>query len=74
MFKCNICNSTEYREKLVDKVFTIEGEIVFVEHIPAKVCSHCSEENFTRETLAHIQEIIYNKPYGIIEAKKYEYV
>jgi HTH-type transcriptional regulator / antitoxin MqsA len=74
MFRCNICNSTEFQEKLVNKVFTIDNEIVLVEHIPAKVCSNCGEEIFSRDTLANVQKVIYGKPKSFINAKKFEYV
>ena len=73
MFKCNVCGSTEYKDELVNKVFNIDGDIVLVESIPAEVCKRCGEENFTSQTLAHIQNIVYNKTPEYIKAKKFEY-
>jgi YgiT-type zinc finger domain-containing protein len=45
---------------VVRKVFEIDSEIVVVDNLPAKICNKCGEESFTRDTLAHLQRIVYN--------------
>ncbi len=73
MYQCSNCNSIEYSEKLVKKFFEIDSEVIIVENLPAKVCNKCGEESFSRETLVHLQGIIYGKPKKIVTAKSYEY-
>lgn len=74
MFKCNNCGHNKYTNTNVNKVFNIDGEVYLVNNIPAKVCVKCNEESFSRDTLAHIQSIIYGKPQKYIKAKAFEYV
>jgi YgiT-type zinc finger domain-containing protein len=73
MFKCDICGSDKFENKKVDKVYTIDGELLVVNNIPANVCINCGEENFDIKTLSHVQSIIYGKPKRIIQAKSFEY-
>jgi len=73
MFHCNICGSSEFIEDKVDKVFNIDGEIVVVDKIPAKICKKCGEVSFSRDTLAQIQTIIYGEPKKYIQAKSFEF-
>jgi len=74
MEQCTVCGYSEFNFDNVKKVFNIDGEIVIVDNIPAKICKNCGEENFTRDTLAHIQSIIYGKPKKYVKAKAYEYI
>jgi HTH-type transcriptional regulator / antitoxin MqsA len=73
MFQCNVCGSSEYYEDNVKKAFNINGEIIIVDNIPAKICKKCSEESFSRDTLVHIQSIIYGQPKQYIKAKSFDY-
>ncbi|MFC2131157.1 YgiT-type zinc finger protein [Bacteroidota bacterium] len=73
MFHCHICGSSEYTDDKVEKVFNIDGEIVVIDKVPAKVCKKCAEVSFTRDTLAHIQSIIYGEPKKYVKAKSFEY-
>lgn len=74
MFKCNVCGCEEFYEDNVKKVFEIDSEIVVIENLPAKICKKCGEENFSRDTLKNIQNLVYNKPSKTIIAKSFEYV
>ncbi|MFH1051921.1 MAG: hypothetical protein V1779_13450 [bacterium] len=47
----NISGSIEFIEDKVDKVFNIDGEIVVVDNIPAKLCKNAEKSG---ETLEHI--------------------
>ena len=73
MFQCNVCGSSEFYEDKVKKVFNINGEIIIVDSIPARICINCREESFSRETLVHIQSIIYGQPKHYIKAKSFDY-
>ncbi len=73
MFQCTVCGSSEFLEDKVSKVFNINGEIILVDNIPAKICKKCSEETFSRDTLAHIQSMVYGKPKSYIQAKSFDY-
>ncbi|MBI5324926.1 MAG: YgiT-type zinc finger protein [Ignavibacteriae bacterium] len=70
---CTNCGSLVFTEGKVNKVFSIDGEVIVVDKIPAKICKKCGDESFTRDTLAHIQSIIYGKPKKYIKAKAFEY-
>ena len=38
MSKCEVCGNEAFRDMTVDEVFKIEGRMVMVERIPARVC------------------------------------
>ncbi|MDQ1266724.1 MAG: hypothetical protein QG635_1876 [Bacteroidota bacterium] len=73
MFRCTNCGSNDFFEDKVKKIFDIDGEIIVVDNIPAQICSKCFEESFTRDTLVHIQDIIYEKPKKFIKAKSFDF-
>ena len=51
MGRCAICGqSDEIQDKSVDGIFLIDGKCVLVDGIPAKVCSGCGDETFSRQT------------------------
>jgi len=61
MEQCTNCGSSEFTE------------VIVVDSVPAKICKKCGDESFSRDTLAHIQSIIYGKPKKYIKAKSFEY-
>ncbi len=61
MFRCCVCGSTEAHDELVDEVFQIDGKLVLVEHIPARVCSRCGEATFSRETTEKIRRMVHGE-------------
>jgi HTH-type transcriptional regulator / antitoxin MqsA len=62
MSPCQICGSTEFSEELFDEIFQINGTPVLVEKIPARVCAHCGEVAFSRETTEKIRQMLHEKP------------
>ena len=50
MLSFHICGSENFTEELVNETFEINGRIILVEGIPAKVCSRCGEITFSSET------------------------
>jgi len=64
MTKCDVCGNTTFHEERVDEVFRIEGRVVMVEHIPARVCDRCGDATFDRETTEHVRRTVHgpNQP------------
>ncbi len=61
MFQCNVCGSKQAREELINEVLLIDGKPILIENIPAKVCLHCGEATFSRETTEKIRCLVYGK-------------
>jgi HTH-type transcriptional regulator / antitoxin MqsA len=61
MFKCQACGSQEAEKGTVSEVFFIEGKPILVENIPAKICAHCGEPTFDRETTESIRRMLHEK-------------
>ncbi len=55
MSKCYVCGSSDFTEKLVNETFEIDGKLILVENIPAKVCDRCGEIIFSGETGENIR-------------------
>jgi HTH-type transcriptional regulator / antitoxin MqsA len=51
----------KFVEETVSEVFFIEGKPILVESIPAKVCTHCGEMTFDRQTTERIRRMLYEK-------------
>ena len=45
-----VCGAAESREELVNEVFQVDEKYVRIDHIPARVCTRCGDETFSRET------------------------
>ncbi len=61
MFRCNVCGFTKSKKTLVSEVFQINQRPVLVEDIPAKVCTRCGEETFSRQTTEEIRQMLHGK-------------
>ena len=74
MFRCHGCGSTDWRVDQVNEVFQIEGEVVMVEHIPARICARCGEATFSQETTEAVRRLVHGdaKPFGAIQMKVFE--
>lgn len=58
-FKCHVCGGETARDEFVSEVLDVEGRRVLVEHIPAQVCTRCSEASFSRETTERIRRLVH---------------
>ena len=56
--KCHVCGSESTTEESINEVFEVDGRRVLVEHIPAQVCSRCSEILISRETTERVRVLI----------------
>jgi HTH-type transcriptional regulator / antitoxin MqsA len=61
MPNCHICGSTEFEQVFVDQVFTMNGNYVVVEHIPARVCKQCGEKVFSREVTEKVRKLLHGE-------------
>ncbi len=75
MFQCDICGATEFRTEMVSEVFLIDGKRVLVEDIPARVCTHCGEPTFSRETTEKVRRLVHGDtlPVDIVQMEVYEF-
>ncbi len=58
-FKCHVCGGETARDEFVSEVLDVDGRRVLVEHIPAAVCTRCSEAAFSRETTERIRLLVH---------------
>ena len=61
MSKCDVCGSVGFHPQRVQHVFDVEGQMVMVENIPARVCDRCGDETFDRETAEHVRRIVHGE-------------
>ncbi len=52
---CAVCGVAESRGELVNEVFQVDEKYVQIDHIPARVCSRCGDETFSRETTEKVR-------------------
>lgn len=73
--KCHVCGCEHSRTEYVNEVLNIGGKYYLVEQIPAKVCSNCGEEVFSRETTEKIRLMLHgeNSPVRSISLDVFSY-
>jgi YgiT-type zinc finger domain-containing protein len=61
--------------KLVTYTIEVEGRIIVIEHVPARVCMETGEQFFAPETVERIQAITRGgrKPARTVQTPVYEY-
>lgn len=64
MTKCDVCGNATFHEERVDEVFRVDGQMVMVEHVPARVCDRCGDATFDRETVEQVRRTVHagNRP------------
>ncbi|RMF31980.1 MAG: YgiT-type zinc finger protein [Chloroflexi bacterium] len=71
--------SYPWQETLVERrvTYTIEvnGELIVIENVPARVCLETGEQFFSPETVERLQQMIWEqrKPSRVIEVPVYEF-
>jgi len=69
----------EWEETLVKRRVTytleVEGRLVIIENVPARVCLETGERFFSPETVEHLQQIIWEKqePKRMVEVPVFEF-
>ena len=63
-------------EELVTYTLEVEGKLVMVENVPARVCQETGERLFAPETVQHLYETVWGKdrqPKRTVQTQVYEY-
>jgi YgiT-type zinc finger domain-containing protein len=62
-------------EQYVTYTLEIEGSVIIVENVPARVCVETGEQFFSPETVALLQRIIWEdrEPTRIVEVPVFEF-
>ena len=72
-------NTYQWKEKLVERKVTytldMNGQLIVVENVPARVNVETGEKLFSPDTVEHLQEMIWqqSKPKRMIQVPVYEY-
>lgn len=56
--KCDVCGNAGFHDEHVDEVFCIDGHMVMVENIPARVCDRCGDATFACETVEQVRRTV----------------
>ena len=61
--------------ELVTEVFLVDGKRILVEQIPARVCTHCGERTYSRETTEKVRRMVHGEaaPIGVVELEVYKF-
>jgi len=64
-----------FREEKVTYTVEVDGKLVVVENVPARVCVETGEKLFSLETAERLQQLIWgkNKPKRYVETPVYEF-
>lgn len=69
----------EWKETMVERKVTytveVEGKLMVVENVPARVCLETGEQFFSPETVERLQQTVWEqrKPARVIEVPVYEF-
>jgi YgiT-type zinc finger domain-containing protein len=72
-------NTYQWKERLVERRVTytldLNGQLVVVENVPARVNTETGEQLFSPDTVEHLQKMIgqHGKPKRVIQVPVYEY-
>ncbi len=72
---CDVCGATQFHTELVSEVFLVDSKRMLVEPIPARVCDHCGEATFSRETTEKVRRMVHGeaRPVGRVTLEVYEF-
>lgn len=59
MKHCDVCGNTTFHDDHVNEVFDIDGKMMMVENIAARVCDRCGEATFDRETVENVRQAVH---------------
>ena len=72
-------NDYQWNENLVEKNVTytleVDGNLIVIENVPARVNEETGEQLFAPETVEHLQKLVWEqkKPKRILQVPVYEY-
>ena len=71
---CDVCRAAVTEAKVT---FTAElnGKLLVVENVPAKVCGQCGERLFSADTVERLQKTVWeqNTPVRIVETPVFDF-
>ncbi len=63
----------EYEERLIVHTVRHKGQVIVIDHVPAEVCSVCSDVLLAPETVRRIESLLQAAPQPDRTAPVYEY-
>ncbi|MGH7428447.1 MAG: YgiT-type zinc finger protein [Candidatus Methylomirabilaceae bacterium] len=65
-----------FEEQTVTYVLEQQGQVLIIEHVPARVCRETGERLFAPETVERLQQIVWEQrtPTRIVETPVFEFV
>ena len=64
-----------FTDELVTYTLEVEGRLVVVENVPARVCQETGEQLFAPDTVEHVYQLVLGQapPKRIVQTPVYEY-
>ena len=73
--KCSIKGCPgEYEKKRIVHTVRRKKQVIVIDHIPAEVCTVCSDTILTPETMRHVETLLKTKAKPASQVPLYEYV
>lgn len=62
-------------ERRVRYTLEVEGKLIIIENVPARVCLETGEQFFSPETVEHLQRMVWEqrKPTRVVEVPVFEF-
>ena len=64
-----------FKDELVTYTLEVEGRLVVIENVPARVCQETGEQLFAPDTVEHVHNLVWGQvtPKRIVQTPVYEY-
>ncbi len=64
-----------FKDELVTYTLEVEGRLVMIENVPARVCQETGEQMFAPDTVEHVYKLVWGQaePKRIVQTPVYEY-
>ena len=72
--KCDICGGLLHEEAVTYRI-DVDGKLLVVENVPAKVCGQCGEKIYSADTVEKLQKTIWEqkRPTRVMETPVFDY-
>ena len=72
--KCDICSGPLVEQDVTYRI-ELDGKLIVVENVPAKVCIQCGERLFSAETVERLQQTVWEqkRPSKILETPVFDF-
>ncbi|MFW0860127.1 MAG: YgiT-type zinc finger protein [Dehalococcoidia bacterium] len=71
--------NNQWKETMVERrvryTIEVEGKLIIIENVPARVCLETGEQFFSPETVEHLQRMVWEqrKPARVVEVPVFEF-